>query len=104
MQARQRMNAMSNRICEVQVEIVLLTPAKSELLVRVVVEGRTPTAELRGRLTGPHCAFANTVQVAYPLQPVAGPALGEIALAARVVIPESSFWDPASPFLYRGTI
>ena len=64
----------------------------------------TPTTELRGRLTGPRCRFASTVEVAYPLRPFAQLPANFAAPSARVVIPEASLWDPQSPFLYHGQI
>jgi hypothetical protein len=75
-----------------------------ELNVVVTPETLTPTTELRGRLTGPRCPYAATVEVAYPLRPLPGPAPTPGALGARVVVPEASFWDPETPFLYVLTV
>lgn len=91
---------MDNHILGVSVRDQSLTPASAELRIVVQVAHRTPRTEVRGRLMGPSCPFASTVEVAYPLRPL--PAADE--LAARVVIPEPSLWDPQSPFLYGGPV
>jgi hypothetical protein len=91
---------MDNHILGVSVHDRVLTPATAELVVGVRVASRSPRAEVRGRLMGPHCPFASTVEIAYPLRPLPG---GD-ELAARVVIPEPSLWDPQSPFLYDGPV
>jgi hypothetical protein len=91
---------MDNHILGVTVQDRVLTPATAELVVTVRVATRSPRAEVRGRLMGPQCPFASTVEIAYPLRPLPG---GD-ELAARVVIPEPSLWDPQSPFLYEGPV
>jgi hypothetical protein len=96
---------MDNRILRVEVCDHSLAPAAAEVRVVVRAGSRTPATALRGRLTGPRCPFASTVEVAYPLRPVpahAPPAAD--TLVARVVIPEASLWDPQSPFLYGGPV
>jgi hypothetical protein len=97
---------MDNRITDVEARDLRLTPAAAEVRVVVRAERRTPATAVRGRLVGPRCAFANTVEVAYPLSPVPAEtqARAEGELAARVVIPEASLWDPQSPFLYVGPV
>src|SRR5262249_43127631 len=59
--------------------------------------------ELVGRFNGPICAYASTVEVAYPLRRLPQP-VPDLPLARRVIIPEPSQWDPVSPFLYHSTI
>ena len=88
---------MTNRIREVQVRDVRLDPYESEVRVTVVPEHVAPTTEVRGRLVGPRSAYARTLEVAYPLRalPPSPPP------ACRVVIPEPTFWDPETPFLYE---
>jgi len=56
-----------------------------------------PAAEVRGRLMGPRCRFATTVEVAYPFRQM------EPSVYAAV-IPEPSLWEPGCPFLYEGPI
>jgi hypothetical protein len=79
-----------------------VVPAEAEVRVSVVAEHVTPTTDVRGRLMGPRCPFAATVEVAYPLRPL--PAGGGNNLTRRVVIPEASLWEPESPFLYEGPV
>jgi hypothetical protein len=95
---------MANRIREVFLRDRLDDPAEAEVWVSVVPEAVTPTTEVRGRLTGPRCHYATTVEVAYPLRPFARPPEGLPGLAMRVVIPEASLWEPESPFLYQGPV
>jgi hypothetical protein len=95
---------MDNRILRLDVRDHALAAAAAELRVAVASEARTPATELRGRLTGPRCPYAATVEVAYPLRPLPGPPEAPGALAARVAVPEASLWDPQSPFLYTLTV
>jgi hypothetical protein len=80
-----------------------LSPAEAEVLINVYVDEITPTTSIRGRLMGPTCRYATTVEVAYSLRPVSYGQLPS-AVVAHVIIPEPSLWDPASPFLYHGPI
>jgi hypothetical protein len=50
-----------------------------------------------GRVTGPRCRYASTVEVAYYIKSLPGG-------GARVIVPEPSFWDPQSPFLYEAVL
>src|SRR5262249_29995675 len=81
----------------------LLNPAEAEVWVSARVDGPTRDLTVRGRLLGPQCEYANTVEVAYPLRPLSG-APDTLGATARVLIPEPSFWDPESPFLYTGPV
>jgi hypothetical protein len=95
---------MSNRIIDVRVDPRSPDPASAELWVSVRPERRTSTTEVRGRLVGPSCAFADTVEVAYPLRPLRSEQQSPDVLRHRVVIPEASLWDTQSPFLYAGPV
>lgn len=97
---------MDNRIRQLEIRNGQLIPAQTEVWIRVIPEQLTPTTELRGRLMGPRCAYAETVEVAYPLRPPPREQIpaGRDALHARVIIPEACFWEPESPFLYQGPI
>ncbi|HVS39154.1 MAG TPA: hypothetical protein VMS17_26585, partial [Gemmataceae bacterium] len=95
---------MSNRLQRIHVIDRSLDPAQAELWVTAQTDHVTATTELRGRLTGPRCLYAATVEVAYPLRPFARRPEGLSGPAARVVIPEPSLWDPQGPFLYQGTV
>jgi hypothetical protein len=96
--------SMSNRILQVQVREHSLDPAQAELWITVSAEHVTPTTELRGRLAGPRCLYAATIEVGYPLSPFPRRPEGLEGLAARVVIPEPSLWEPQCPFVYQGTV
>jgi hypothetical protein len=101
---------MSNRILQVTMHDRSVVPAEAEVWVTVIPDHLTPTTEVRGRLMGPRCPYANTVEVAYPLRPLP-PSRAEMpslvagaAITRRVVIPEASLWEPESPFLYEGPV
>jgi hypothetical protein len=96
---------MANRIVKVLLEDRSLDPVSAEVWITVYPETLPPKTELRGRLMGPSCPYATTVEIAYPLialkrpeQQLAG------ALRCRVAIPEPSLWDLQSPFLYSGPV
>jgi hypothetical protein len=95
---------MSNRILQVQVREHSLDPAQAELWIVVSTKQLTPATELRGRLAGPRCLYASTVEVGYPLRPFTRRPEGLADLAARVVIPEPSLWEPQCPFVYQGIV
>jgi hypothetical protein len=97
---------MENRIRQIKVRNGQLIPSQSEVWIRVVPEHETATTDLRGRLIGPRCLFANTIEVAYPLAkaPPNQVPPGRPGLTKRVVIPEACLWEPESPFLYQGSI
>src|SRR5262249_24057998 len=56
-----------------------------------------------GRLMGPRCRYAWTVEVAYPLRKAPHEVRGSV-IFRRAVIPEAKLWEPASPFLYAGVV
>jgi hypothetical protein len=93
-----------NRIVEITVQEHTLTPAMAELWVTVLPERADGGTDVRGRLMGPRCAYATTVEVAYPLRPLATLATPGAPLTQRVVIPEPSLWEPQTPFLYEGPV
>jgi hypothetical protein len=96
---------MQNRIARVEIVDRVINSASAELQVVADPEVWTPDLQLRGRLMGPRCAFATTVEIAYHLRPVADSEKTDSRrLVARVSIPEPSLWDPVSPFLYAGPI
>jgi hypothetical protein len=95
---------MDNHIRRIEVCDRSLAPAAAEVWIAVEPERRTPTTEVRGRLTGPRCAYANTVEVAYPLRPLHRVPEESAGITMRVPIPEASLWEPESPFLYQGLV
>ena len=97
---------MNNRICAIRLADARLEPVEAQVTITVRPERVTPATQVRGRLTGPRCPYTTTVEVAYPLRDQgrqAGAAEGQ-TITLRVVIPEPSFWDPQTPFLYEGPV
>jgi hypothetical protein len=92
---------MAERIRSVTVRPIRLTPTEAELAVRIDVDGPADDAEVHGRLMGPRCKYAKTIEVAYPIRRLPGGTAGHVG---RVIIPEPSWWDPESPFLYGGPV
>jgi hypothetical protein len=97
---------MTNRIQSISVMDMRLDPAEADVRVSVYPERLTSVTQVRGRLVGPRCPYATTVEVAYPLREQSREyeSTGTPRLNVRVVIPEASFWDPESPFLYQGPV
>jgi hypothetical protein len=97
---------MSNRIKQLMVFMQRLDPAEAEIWISVYPEELTAGTEVRGRLMGPRCRYSSTVEVAYPLREWKRAYEKEDVphLSMRVIIPEPSFWDPESPFLYEGPV
>jgi hypothetical protein len=87
----------------VEIRNRILNPAEAEIWITFVAADPSAETELRGRLVGPHCPYTTTVEVAYPLRPLPGPRRSR-DLRARVLIPEPSFWEPETPFLYQGSV
>src|SRR4051812_21929122 len=77
------------------VRIHRLDPTLAEL--HIIWSALPPDAEVRGRLMGPRCPGASTIEVAYPLQPLS-------AGACRVLIPEPIFWSAERPCVYEGPV
>lgn len=91
---------MRNFIRKIDVVNRRLSPVEAELVITVTLERAASATEIRGRLVGPRCLFASTVEVAYPLRE-----RQRIDEAQQVIlgasIPEPSLWDLESPFLYE---
>lgn len=95
---------MSARIDEVTIKPVRLTPTEAELAVEVTYAPAGAACELHGRLMGPTCEYSTTVEVAYPIRRPHVSDDDPRKLIGRIVIPEPSWWDPESPFLYTAVI
>ena len=97
---------MTNRIRHIDVYDRRLTPAEAHVMISVEPERLTSGTEVRGRLAGPRCAYATTVEVAYPVRPVPRPSAGERPprIFSSVIIPEPNWWEPPTPFLYQGAV
>jgi hypothetical protein len=93
-----------DRIPRLEVRNHILNPAEAEIWFTVQPVDPLADVEVQGRLMGPRCPYATTVEVAYPFRPLPGPLTKAGEYTARVIIPEPSFWDPESPFLYQGSV
>jgi len=90
-----------HRILDVAVINHRLDPHETELRIHVKIEDLTSTTEIRGQLVGPRCYYASTIEIAYPMREVRRD--GE-HIEMRVVIPEASWWEPETPYLYQGPL
>jgi hypothetical protein len=95
---------MRNRITRLAAYDRTTPPSDADLVLFVAAEQITATTEVRGRVTGPHCEEASTIEIAYPLRPAPFsrnyPELKE-GLLVLATIPEASLWEPSRPFLYQ---
>src|SRR5262245_14596505 len=94
---------MSNRILSVTIRDRSPAPAEAEVHITIVPERLDSGTEVRGRLMGPRCRFAETIEVAYHLRPLRVPTGGP-GVTLRAVVPEASFWEPQTPHLYSGPV
>jgi len=94
---------MSNRITHMSMLVSRLSAAEAEIHIKIYVESVAATTHARGKLVGPRCAYAATVEIAHPLREISracDPA--EAAhITLRAIIPEPCLWDRESPFVYR---
>jgi beta-galactosidase/beta-glucuronidase len=95
---------MSNKLRQVTAQLHRLSSAEAEVWLLVEAERVTPTTEVRGRLMGPRCPGASTIEVAYPLRPFSQQPEGASPLSRRVVIPEPSLWETEQPYVYRAVV
>ncbi len=97
---------MSNHIETIRIMDGRLDPAEAQVWISVCPERATSITQARGRLVGPRCPYATTVEVAYPLREHSREyeSTGTPRLFLRAIIPEPCFWDPQSPFLYEGVL
>ena len=97
---------MSATTTSIRKHIVRLTQAEAEIRFLVATSAGGNDLHVRGRLMGPKCPYASTVEVAYPLKEIERSvnAAGETSILLRTIIPEPCMWDPQSPFLYSGPL
>jgi hypothetical protein len=93
---------MTNSIQAIEVHNRRLTPMEAEIEVVVTLNCVNPNTEIRGRLIGPRCALASTVEVAYPMRRTSSDEKSRVTFAVHV--PEPSLWEPECPFYYDGGI
>jgi hypothetical protein len=92
---------MANRIKDVSMFISRLTPTEAEVNITVFPESLSSTTQARGRLVGPRCAYAATVEIAHPLREQSRELTDTPRIVLRALIPEPCLWDSESPFVYR---
>src|SRR5947199_5674337 len=97
---------MDNRITELSVRDGRLTPTEAEVYVSVFPAELASTTQVRGRLMGPSCPYAATVEIAYPLREFSREyaSTGIPKILTRALIPEPNWWHPDCPFQYRGPV
>jgi hypothetical protein len=97
---------MANHIRELLMFDGRLDPVEAQVGISVYPERLISRTEVRGRLLGPRCPYATTVEVAYPWREAAREyeTEGTPHISLRVIIPEPSLWEPESPFLYQGPV
>jgi hypothetical protein len=94
---------MPNRILHVELINHSTVPSEAEVFLNVLPEKLGDHSEVRGRLMGPVCHHASTVEVAYHFRPVLLPT-ARPAVTLRAIIPEASPWSPQTPHLYKGVV
>jgi hypothetical protein len=97
---------MTNSIKDIHIWNHRLNPSEAEVAIGVTPEHVSSMTQVRGRLVGPQCRCASTVEVAYALRETGREYASEgiPGIICQVLIPEPSLWDPVSPFLYKGQI
>jgi hypothetical protein len=94
---------MANRIGKMYASARRMSPNDAEVYVSAYPEQLTSSTQVVGRLVGPRCRYASTVEVAYPLREVSRAYEKEDVphIILRALIPEPSYWAPETPFLYE---
>lgn len=80
-----------------RLETVHLDPMRAEVWIDVAVWPLLPGDEIQGKLVGPQCRYASTIEIGYPVRSRPGGGW-------HIIIPEPSLWTPDTPFVYRGQI
>jgi hypothetical protein len=97
---------MGNRITDLSISDGRLTPTEADVYINVYPAELTSTTQVRGRLMGPSCPYAETVEVAYHLREFSREyaSTGFPHITVRAHLPEPNWWHPETPFLYRGVV
>lgn len=90
-----------NRLKGVQTKRLSVSAEEAEIWFQVGVQRIVPGTEVRGRIVGPRCLFAETAERFIPLRSVVHRDRDQRELIARAAFPAPSFWDPHNPLLYR---
>jgi hypothetical protein len=97
-------NLLEEPVCTVEVRNHILNPAEADVHITFTPQDLIENIEPHGRLMGPRCQFATTVEVAYPLQPLPRQIHNEQSVTGHVLIPEPNLWEPETPFVYAGRV
>jgi hypothetical protein len=97
-------SAAAVHLLSVAVQDVALNPVEADVRITFTLREPVPDLAIWGRLVGPRCRYAETVEVAYPFRTLPPSPEQPATLAGRVIIPEPSFWEPTCPFLYEGPV
>jgi hypothetical protein len=87
---------------KITTEIVRLTSAIAELLIHADFGSDAGEVALAGKLMGPRCPGAETIEIAYALRGL--PVTATHRRSARVVIPEPNLWEVNTPYTYWGMV
>src|SRR5258708_784018 len=87
---RSRLSAM--KIEQRTVQQKRLSVAEAELWVLAHVPSIRPTPQILGNLSGPFCAKAQTIQIAYAIKAIHPPGFADNVLVGRILIPEPNLW------------
>jgi hypothetical protein len=79
-----------------------ISPTLADIRIIVRSTDLWSNQEMQGRLVGPQCRYATTIEVAYPIRPLPRDPERPTLISGQVLIPEPSLWEPQTPFLYRG--
>jgi beta-galactosidase/beta-glucuronidase len=83
------------------VQNVRVNPVQADIDVTVFPQELLTSTQVRGRIVGPSCEYASTVEVAYPFREYSRDLQTPAKVILRAIIPEPCLWDQESPFLYR---
>lgn len=93
-----------NEQIHLRLENAVLTPTEAEIHLDIQLPTGEQAKSIQGRLLGPKCPFATTIEIAYPIKLMPRSGISGSTINARFIIPEPSLWDSQSPFLYEGWI
>jgi hypothetical protein len=90
-----------NQLNWVHVKRLSVSTEEVEVWLQVHAQKITSGTEVRGRIVGPRCLYAKTVESVAPLRSVVGRSGDQAELIARTSFAAPGFWEPRNPLLYR---
>jgi len=82
----------------IRLQTLTLDPVRAEIALDLSAWPLESGDEIRGKLVGPQCRYASTIEIPYPIRKKPG------TPSYHVLIPEPSLWTPQTPFVYSGKI